>query len=512
MLLTYAIYRRDPVFMLGQSMGLVVYAPQPLADPCLRPPGLKRRAFALGLVGIALVTLWRLALLPFDSADLFVDDAQYWFWGQTLDWGYYSKPPLIAWILRLSTSLGSDAPFFIRLPLPLIHAATAVVVALIARRLFGPRIGGIAGFAFATLPGVALGSLLVSTDTPMLFCFALAMLAQLHLAARRSLAWAAVLGAAVGTGLMAKYAMIYFPLSAALAALLLPAARIAWRDALLAALVALLIVSPNLAWNAANQFATLHHTADNADWRGPRLDLAGLAEFLAGQFAVAGPVFFAAYLAGLRHAASPERRYLALMSLPILAIVSVQALVSGANANWAAAAHLAALVLATAVLAPRPRLLAAGLAINLAVTAGAPRRRRLRRQLARRPEPRPPPLRRPVRPQPPRRRDRARERPRHPGQRQPRHAGRLLLHPPRLRPRDLRRAHRRLPAPPLRPEAPAAARRGRRPLHHPHRHRPRLPRRRPPSRKSPAGSPPKASSPARSSPSACRAHCWFPNA
>ena len=97
-----------------------------------------------------------------------------WFWGQTLDWGYYSKPPLIAWILRLSTSL-SDARFFIRLPLPLIHAATAVLVALVARRLLGPRIGGIAGFAFATLPAVALGSLLVSTDTPMLLCFALAM-------------------------------------------------------------------------------------------------------------------------------------------------------------------------------------------------------------------------------------------------------------------------------------------------------------------------------------------------
>ena len=40
-----------------------------------------------------------------------------------------------------------------------------------------------------------------------------------------------MLGAAVGTGLMAKYAMIYFPLCAALAALLLPSARIAWRDA-----------------------------------------------------------------------------------------------------------------------------------------------------------------------------------------------------------------------------------------------------------------------------------------
>ena len=84
--------------------------PQPLADPCRQAPGLRRAAFALGLAGIALVTLWRVALLPFDSADLFVDDAQYWLWGQTLDWGYYSKPPLIAWILRLSTSIGSDAP------------------------------------------------------------------------------------------------------------------------------------------------------------------------------------------------------------------------------------------------------------------------------------------------------------------------------------------------------------------------------------------------------------------
>ncbi len=171
---------------------------------------------------------------------------------------------------------------------------------------------------------------------------------------------------------MAKYAMIYFPLTAVLAALVLPSARIAWRDALVAAVIALLIVSPNLVWNAANQFATLQHTADNADWQGPRLDLAGLAGFLAGQFAVAGPVFFAAYLAGLARWRDGTTRYLAIMSLPILAIVSVQALVSGANANWAASAHLAALVLATAVLAPRPRLLAAGLAINLAITAALP--------------------------------------------------------------------------------------------------------------------------------------------
>lgn len=339
--------------------------------PSARPD--EGRAFGLGLAGIALVTLWRVALLPFDSTDLFVDEAQYWFWGQTLDWGYYSKPPLIAWILRLSTTLGSDATFWIRLPLPLIHGLTAVLLALVARRLLGPRAGGHAGFAYATLPAVAVGSLLVSTDTPMLACFALALLAQLHLAGRRSAGWALVLGAAVGTGLMAKYAMIYFPLSAALAALLLPGARIAWRDAAIAAGVALLVVAPNLAWNATNGFATLHHTADNADWQDGGFDIAGLAAFLGGQFAVAGPVFFAAYLAGLFGAfRGGARGYLAAMSLPIFAIVSVQALVSGANANWAAAGHLAALVLAVAVLAGRRWLLRAGFAINLAITLALP--------------------------------------------------------------------------------------------------------------------------------------------
>ena len=328
--------------------------------------------FALGLAGIALVTLWRVALLPFDSADLFVDDAQYWFWGQELAWGYYSKPPLIGWILRLSTTIGSDAPFWIRLPFPLIHAGTAVVVALIARRLWGGRAGGVAGFAFATLPAVALASLLASTDTPMLFCFALALLAWLRLAEGRSPGWAIVLGLAVGTGLLAKYAMVYFALCAALAAWRVPAARVAPRDAGLAAALAALLIAPNLVWNATNQFATLHHTADNADWHGPTLDPAGLAAFLAGQFAVAGPVLFAAYLAGLATLRDPIRRALAWFSLPIFAIVSTQALISGANANWAASAHVAALLLAIAVLLSRPRLLVLGLAINLAVTAALP--------------------------------------------------------------------------------------------------------------------------------------------
>lgn len=331
------------------------------------------RISRLGIAVIAAVTLWRVALLPFDRADLFVDDAQYWLWGQDLAWGYYSKPPLIAWILRASTAIGGDGAFWIRLPLPLIHAATALVLMRVARRLYDARTGALAGAAFVSLPGVAVGCLLVSTDTPMLLCLALALAAHLNLAERRSAAWAVALGAAVGAGLLAKYAIAYYPLMALLSALAVPQTRIARRDAGLAAGVALAIVAPNLAWNAVNDLATLQHTADNADWGGPGLDSARLAEFLAGQFAVAGPVLFAAYVAAmLRLRADWPRRALVAFSLPVLGLVSVQALLAGANANWAAAAHPAAAIAGVAVLHGRPRWLTASFAINLAVTAALP--------------------------------------------------------------------------------------------------------------------------------------------
>lgn len=333
-----------------------------------------RRAFALGLLAIGAVTLWRVALLPFDRADLFVDDAQYWFWGQQLAWGYYSKPPLIAWILRLSTSIGSDSPFWIRLPLPLIWGFTSVVVALIARRLYGARAGAVAGFGFSIFPAVSVASLLVSTDTPLLACFAVAMLALIILAERRSVGWAVVLGAAVGVGMLAKYAMIYFAVSAVIAAVVTPRARISWRDAAIAIGVGLLIIAPNVVWNLQNGFSTLQHTVDNTKLEGGAgvypLKLLG---FIGGQFGVAGPVFFAAYLAGLRRVASDDRaRLLALLSLPTFLIVSVQALIAGAHTNWAAAGHVAAAVLAAAVLAPRPRWLAAGLALNGTIALALP--------------------------------------------------------------------------------------------------------------------------------------------
>ena len=53
----------------------------------------------LTLLLILVVTTLRTAALAISPLELGVDEAQYWLWGTTLDWGYFTKPPMIAWII-----------------------------------------------------------------------------------------------------------------------------------------------------------------------------------------------------------------------------------------------------------------------------------------------------------------------------------------------------------------------------------------------------------------------------
>ncbi|MBF8261431.1 MAG: conserved membrane protein of unknown function, partial [candidate division NC10 bacterium] len=48
--------------------------------------------------------------------DLAPDEAHYWTWSKRLDWSYYSKGPMVAYLIALSTRLGGDTDFYVRLP------------------------------------------------------------------------------------------------------------------------------------------------------------------------------------------------------------------------------------------------------------------------------------------------------------------------------------------------------------------------------------------------------------
>jgi hypothetical protein len=124
------------------------------------------------------------------------------------------------------------------------------------------------------------------------------------------------------------------------------------------------IVSGNVLWNAANDFATVSHTAANANWGASLFNPGELITFLTDQLGVFGPVFFPALIAALIAAtrsarldvsAANPRLMLALFSAPVLVIVSAQAFISRAHANWAAVAYAAGIILTIAFLLSGPR-------------------------------------------------------------------------------------------------------------------------------------------------------------
>lgn len=339
---------------------------------------------APALAGVVAITALRVALLSANRTDLFVDEAQYWLWSQSLDFGYFSKPPLIAWVIRAVTELaGSDAAFWVRLPAPLFHAATALLLAASAALLAGRRAAVVVALGYATLPIVAVGSLLFSTDTVMFPFLALALCLHLRLLGfggdRGGAVTAALTGLALGLAFLAKYAALYYLGLGALAALMVPALRPGLKPALALLAAFAVTISPNVLWNLWHETTTLDHTAGNVGWigEGMRLDPAGLAAFLGAQAAAFGPVPLAALLwlgwqAVRGRAAMPGLGLLLWLSLPILALVSAQGLVARAYANWAAAAYLAGSVAVFPALLARPRWLAASFVLNGALSLALP--------------------------------------------------------------------------------------------------------------------------------------------
>jgi 4-amino-4-deoxy-L-arabinose transferase-like glycosyltransferase len=314
--------------------------------------------FRLTIALIALMTIGRIIALIFSPITLHADETQYWVWSREFDWGYFSKPPMIAWIIATSTSVFGNSEAAIRLPVPLLHAATASFLYLCAQRLWDNRTGFWVALVYLTMPGIWLSNGIISTDVLLFTAWTGGLYCLLRLRDGEDWPSAIGLGAAVGLGFLSKYAMIYFVVGTLLAIALDRPTRMAMmtRNGLIAATLAGLLLLPNILWNSANDFATVSHTAANANWGGDLFQTEEMFEFLAAQFFVFGPAVFVTLLIILAltvrdYATSSDNSLLLTgFCLPPLAIVTLQAFLSRAHGNWAASAYMAGTLLVVSFL------------------------------------------------------------------------------------------------------------------------------------------------------------------
>jgi 4-amino-4-deoxy-L-arabinose transferase-like glycosyltransferase len=324
----------------------------PSSKPVIAAAPASGRAWAgWAIAAIAALTAIRLAWIAVEPAGLYPDEAQYWDWAKHLAFGYYSKPPLVPWLIALTTAMFGNSEWAIRLSAPLLHAAAAGVIYAIGARLYDRRVGFWSALTYATLPGVSLSSFIISTDAALLPCWAAALYAFIRAREPGGRRWWPAVGIAIGLGLLAKYAMSYWLLSAFLFVLMTRGERRHLTPLVAAICLALAMLLPNLWWNWSHGFASFRAVADNAHLTGRLFHPRAFLEFFGAQFGVVGPLVFAGLIAiVLRPAALADRsgRLLAFFALPTLALVMAQSLSSHAEPNWAAPAYVAATVLVVA--------------------------------------------------------------------------------------------------------------------------------------------------------------------
>jgi 4-amino-4-deoxy-L-arabinose transferase-like glycosyltransferase len=306
-------------------------------------------ALLLSLTVLAVWRTWVGAHLP-----LSVDEAYYHAWSLTPDWGYWTKPPLIAWAMGAVDSVCGPSAGCLRSVGVGGFSATALVIYALARRMQQtPAAASAAAIGFATLPLASFYGVAASTDALLLLCWTCAMYSLWLALQGHTWGWLG-LGLSAGLGLLAKYSMVVLGPSVALVLLHRPW-RHHWRQPgpYVAAALALLVFAPNLWWNLTHGMPTLQHTADISRGQAYSLNPQVMVGFLAEQALVGNVVLFGTFVAWLvrkRWRDSDAGWFVLMLSAPMMGVMAMQALLSRANANWAAPAHVAIAMAAVAML------------------------------------------------------------------------------------------------------------------------------------------------------------------
>lgn len=315
---------------------------------------------ALFLVGAVLG--FRLLYAAIFATNPAGDEAYYWDWGRRLDYGYYSKPPFIAWLYAFVDWIGGGSLFGIRATAAVLGTFSLLLLHHLATALFDARTGWYALLLGLAAPANAVLSFFLTIDAPLVICWTTALLTFWRLVAGRGGGGSlALLFLALAIGHLCKQMMMVFPLLALIfLAMEAETRRFLKRPSLWLVLIgSYLSLLPPLIWNARNDWITFRHTSHHFEVKegggNVLLERAGdFLSFLGTQLGVLSPgtafVLFSLALGGLpllRRTSRPHRFLLVFGALP-LAFMLLLALRQGLQPNWAAVFYLSGIILVAA--------------------------------------------------------------------------------------------------------------------------------------------------------------------
>jgi Dolichyl-phosphate-mannose-protein mannosyltransferase len=293
--------------------------------------------------------------------DLAPDEAHYWDWSRHLDWSYYSKGPLVAYLIRLgcwaagawARALTGNEMLAVRLPAVCCGALLLIGLYVLTVQVYKRDKLGVAVVAASlVMPPVIAGGTLMTIDAPYTCCWTWALVCG-YQAVFGGSRWAWPLtGLLVGLGILAKYTMVLWFPSFILFLWLRPEYRrlvLQPGPWIMAGLAAVLCV-PILCWNLQHHWVTLRHVGGQAGMEpGQGMRWLGPLEYLGVQAALLLGFWFVVWLRAIwqnRRSESAAETYLWSMSVVTFGLFLAFSIRTSEEPNWPVAGYLSGLVLA----------------------------------------------------------------------------------------------------------------------------------------------------------------------
>lgn len=280
--------------------------------------------------------------IPFYS-----DENYYWLWSKKLDFSYFDHPPMVAYIIKITTLLG-DNPFAIRLGATLLVSATAYTIYLLAKKMFDTRVAIYSFYIFISSIMVLAASTLMTPDIPLMFFTILFLYAAYSYIEEDNTKFAYLTGIAGGAMILSKYPGILIIFTTLVYALIYKREIFTQRYIYIAMALTVLVFSPVLYWNMENNFISftfqLHHgIAEEKVFHAKHFFNFVGAQFLLFHPLYLLPLFY--FIVKDRKIFEKKKVFLLLPFLFILGFFSYFSAFKHANAQWAGTAYLTASIL-----------------------------------------------------------------------------------------------------------------------------------------------------------------------
>ena len=307
------------------------------------------------ILALAAVFAWR--ILFTHSVNLIPDECSYWAWSRRLDWSYFDNSGMVAYLIRLSTSIFNEStPFTVRLPFLVLSGLTTFFIYRVGTLLFEGRSKALLSAVALNLTPVALlGGSAAIHDNVLLFFWVLTLWAATRFLTSGNGRWFYVIGASVGLAIQSKYTGV-LAVPVLFIFLLWNRQYRAWllrKEPWLGVAVALAFTLPIIWWNFRHDWASFYHIlfiGSGAESLSKRIT-DGLGYHLA-QFLLISPLIYFALLVGsgssvVKNIFKPDPREALLLCFGLpLAIFGVEAFRGHVEANWAFMGYASIVILA----------------------------------------------------------------------------------------------------------------------------------------------------------------------